>query len=111
MSQNEETTLVEELPGSGDDPSAIPTWYGGVVFFILFLFSVYLLVFLADWEQETIFDQSIRGESRVLQEVQELQNTQLDNYTWTDRENNRVSVPLEQGQQEVIRRFGNTGGR
>ncbi|MGE4633207.1 MAG: hypothetical protein AAEJ47_09230 [Planctomycetota bacterium] len=110
MSQTESTT-IERLPGSDDDPSAVPTWYGGVIFVILFLFTTFLLVFLADREQELVFDDSIRRESRTLNEVRKSQNTQLDEYTWTDRENNRVSVPLEQGRQEVLRRFGNSGER
>ena len=110
MSQADSTT-IKELPGSGDDPSAIPTWYGGIVFLIIFVFTVYLLVFLADREQGLAFDRSIRGESRGLKEVRQQQNTQLQGYTWTDRENNRVSVPLEQGRQEVLRRFGDKGER
>lgn len=110
MSQTESTT-INNLPGSGDDPSAIPTWYGSTIFIILFLFTVYLLVFLADREQEIAFDRSIRGESRGLQEVQQQQTTQLHGYTWTDRENKRVSVPLDQGRQEVLRRFGDKGER
>ena len=110
MSQTESET-IERLPGSDDDPSAVPTWYGGVIFVILFIFTVYLLVFLADREKELVFDDSIRRDSRTLNEVRKLQNTQLDSYTWADRENNRVAVPLEQGRQEVLRRFGETGER
>jgi len=107
----EEITTVEIAPGSDDDPSVAPTWYGAVIFLIVFLFTVYLLVFLSDREKELVFDDSIRRENRSLHEVRILQNSQLDFYTWTDRENNRVSVPLKQGRQEVLRRFGNTSER
>ena len=99
----------DDLPGSGDDPSAVPTWYGGVVFTILFLFSVYFLVFLADSEQVNSFDRSIQSESRWLKEVKTQQEQQLDSYSWTDAENNRVSIPLEQGRQKVLKRFGPSG--
>ncbi|MDE0960041.1 MAG: hypothetical protein OSB09_04605 [Planctomycetota bacterium] len=108
MSQSDEMN-DQDLPGSGDDPSAIPTWYGGVVFTILFLFSVYFLVFLADREQVNTFDQSIQSESRWLNEVKSRQEQQLESYTWTDAENNRVSIPLEQGREKVLKRFGPSG--
>ncbi|MGE4618181.1 MAG: hypothetical protein AAEJ04_00070 [Planctomycetota bacterium] len=110
MSQVENSS-VEDLPGSGDDPSAIPTWYGGIAGTVFFLFSVYLLVFLSDREQEIAFERSIRNESRWLNQVEEKQQSQIDSYTWTDRDNKRVSVPLDQGRQEVLRRFGNTEER
>ncbi|MBT5737882.1 MAG: hypothetical protein HOI29_04840 [Planctomycetes bacterium] len=99
----------DDLPGSGDDPSAVPTWYGGVVFTILFLFSVFFLVFLADSEQVSKFDQSIQAESRWLKEVKSHQEQQLESYSWTDAENNRVSIPLEQGREKVLKRFGPSG--
>ena len=108
MSQSDEMN-DQDLPGSGDDPSGIPTWYGGVVFTILFLFSVYFLVFLADREQVNTFDQSIQSESRWLNEVKSRQEQQLESYTWTDAENNRVSIPLEQGREKVLKRFGPSG--
>ena len=44
-SQNQNSE-PENLEGAGDDPSAIPTWYGGIVFTILFVVSAYLLAFL-----------------------------------------------------------------
>jgi membrane associated rhomboid family serine protease len=99
----------DDLPGSGDDPSAVPTWYGGMVFTILVLFSVYFLVFLADSEQISRFDHSIRSESRWLNEVKSRQEQQLETYSWTDAENNRVSIPLEQGREKVLKRFGHSG--
>ncbi|OUU24535.1 MAG: hypothetical protein CBC13_03310 [Planctomycetia bacterium TMED53] len=99
----------EQLEGAGDDPSAIPTWYGGIVFTILFVVSAYLLVFLTGIEEEAVLEDRLRYKSRELEEVQGIQNSQLSSYTWTDRDNNRVSIPLEQGKNEVLRRYGKQG--
>ena len=107
-SQNQNAEL-ENLEGAGDDPSAIPTWYGGIVFTILFVVSAYLLVFLAGSEEESVTEERNRYKSRELEEVQGIQNSQLNGYTWTDRDNNRVSVPLDQGKNEVLRRYGKQG--
>lgn len=107
-SQNQNAEL-ENLEGAGDDPSAIPTWYGGIVFTILFVVSAYLLVFLAGSEEESVIEERNRYKSRELEEVQGIQNSQLNGYTWTDRDNNRVSVPLDQGKNEVLRRYGKQG--
>ncbi|MGB1661365.1 MAG: hypothetical protein ACPHP7_00850 [Planctomycetota bacterium] len=107
-SQNQNAEL-ENLEGAGDDPSAIPTWYGGIVFTILFVVSAYLLVFLTGIEEESVIEERNRYKSRELEEVQGIQNSQLNGYTWTDRDNNRVSVPLDQGKNEVLRRYGKQG--
>lgn len=107
-SQNQPAEL-ENLEGAGDDPSAIPTWYGGIVFTILFVVSAYLLVFLTGIEEESITEERNRYKSRELEEVQGIHNSQLSGYTWTDRDNNRVSVPLDQGKNEVLRRYGKQG--
>ena len=107
-SQNQNAEL-ENLEGAGDDPSAIPTWYGGIVFTILFVVSAYLLVFLTGIEAESVIEERNRYKSRELEEVQGIQNSQLNGYTWTDRDNNRVSVPLDQGKNEVLRRYGKQG--
>ena len=100
---------LQNLEGAGDDPSAIPTWYGGIVFTILFVVSAYLLVFLTGIEEEAVMEERNRYKSRELEEVQGIQNSQLNGYTWTDRDNNRVSVPLDQGKNEVLRRYGKQG--
>ena len=102
------TDSTKDLPGSGDDPSAIPTWYGGVIFAVILLFSVYLLVYLSDMEKLNVFDRSIQAESRMLHQVKSKQVQQLETYTWTDIENNRVSIPLEQGREKVLKRYGNS---
>ncbi len=99
----------ENLEGAGDDPSAVPTWYGGIVFTILFVVSAFLLAFLTGVEEEAVLDERIRYKSRELEEVQSIQSSQINGYTWTDRDNNRVSVPLEQGKNEVLRLYGNQG--
>ena len=106
QTQNSE---LENLEGAGDDPSAIPTWYGGIVFTILFVVSAYLLVFLTGIEEEAVTEERNRYKSRELEEVQGIQQSQLNGYTWTDRDNNRVSVPLDQGKNEVLRRYGKQG--
>lgn len=107
-SQNQNSE-PENLEGAGDDPSAIPTWYGGIVFTILFVVSAYLLAFLTGYEEEVVDQEMNRFKSRELEEVQGIHNSQLNGYTWTDRDNNRVSVPLEQGKNEVLRRYGKQG--
>ncbi len=103
-----EVTTEHSLPGSGDDPSPIPTWYGSIVFAILFVASVYLLVFLADMEQLNADEESFRNGNRSLQQVQEQQQSQLESYTWTDADNNRVSIPFQQGREKFLKRYGST---
>ena len=100
---------LQNLEGAGDDPSAIPTWYGGIVFTILFVVSAYLLGFLTGIEEEAVMEERNRYKSRELEEVQGIQKSQLNGYTWTDRDNNRVSVPLDQGKNEVLKRYGKQG--
>ena len=102
------TDRSKDLLGSGDDPSAIPTWYGGAIFAVILLFSVYLLVYLSDMEKLNVFDRSIQAESRWLHQVKNKQGQQLETYTWTDIDNNRVSIPLEQGREKVLKRYGNS---
>jgi len=71
--------------------------------------SAFLLAFLTGVEEEAVLDERIRYKSRELEEVQSIQSSQINGYTWTDRDNNRVSVPLEQGKNEVLRLYGNQG--
>jgi len=109
LNENKSADDAHLLEGAGDDPSAIPTWYGGIVFTIIFVVSAYLLVFLTGIEEASVLEERNRYQSRELEEVQGIQNSQLKNYSWTDRDNNRVSIPIQQGKEEVLKRFGTSG--
>lgn len=97
---------IDASRGDFDDPLAGPTYIIGVVGTVLLIATVLLV-------QKMSTDAMKRGEEAAAQRdyyelsiMREKQNKELMENTWTFPEEDRISVPIEVGIDEVLREFG-----
>ena len=97
---------IDASRGDFDDPLAGPTYIIGVVGTVILIATVLLV-------QKMSHDAAKRGEEAAAQRdyfeitnMREEQNLQLIENTWTFPEEERVSVPIPVGIEEVLRNYG-----
>ncbi|HIA26986.1 MAG TPA: hypothetical protein EYN79_02540 [Planctomycetes bacterium] len=101
----EEENRVEDY--SGDDPKSVETTYIGLAFAVLLAVTVIAVVFLTYRQQYLEAQRSVITPSfATLKEVREIQEVQLNGYTWVDPGNNRVTIPIEEGRARVLEEYG-----
>lgn len=92
--------------GDYDDPLATPTYVIGIVGTIILIATVIMVQTLShevlDYQGEKM---SVRDYLEIT-ELQKKQTAELEGYTWTFPEEDRVSIPIGEGVQKVLETYG-----
>ena len=97
---------IDASRGDFDDPLAGPTYVIGLVGTVILIATVLLVHTLSNNLGGSVQDEQLERDYFEITEVQSEQREQLEGSTWTIPTEDRVSIPIEEGVERVLQRYG-----
>ncbi|MGA1488673.1 MAG: hypothetical protein ACO4B3_06645 [Planctomycetota bacterium] len=98
---------IDASRGDYDDPLATPPYILGLVGTVILIATVVLVHTLSNNTGQSMQDEALERDYFEIQQVRARQQEQLSSTVWTIQEEDRASIPIQQGMERVIEQYGN----